>query len=198
MKVSPGRAGPDPVRQHARAAGDGAAVAARLADDSALSGVMTDSSIDATPDSPSPDGSPGCNHDVAGSQRAVDDLDAAVGQLAPRRHVGLARARRLGLPRASAIASAKLANSTVTGQSAIWTPKSAPPFRPGYRGGRRPWSAPRRLRRRHHRVAGERHRVELADASSSDQGGRARASLVGAAMSTRRSIPLDSAARTRA
>ena len=127
--VSPGLtrdAHDQPVRQHARAAGDGAASRRRPRGSPApISPVMALSSTEATPSITSPSS----GIDVAG----LDQHDVALAQLAlhgsrcaVRAAVGARRAswpRRLlarlrsdvacALPRPSAIASAKLANSTV-------------------------------------------------------------------------------------
>ena len=122
----------DPVRQHLGAAGDGAAVAAGFADDRrALAGddrfVDDGDALDDVAVA-GDDVARLADDDVAGAQlRGRDLLDAAAGSDALARCVSVLVLRSVSacaLPRASAIASAKLANSTVNhSQSAIWMPK---------------------------------------------------------------------------
>ena len=140
----------DAVGQHAGAAGDRAAVAAALADD--RRGLAGDGRLvhrgDALDDlAVAGDDLAGLDHDddVALAQaRGGDDLRdcavASVRALAVRRRSSCAKRVGLGLAAPSAIASAKLANSTVNqSQSAIWTKNetSLPPLNAESHGRRR-------------------------------------------------------------
>ena len=103
----------------------------------ALSPVITDSSTVAMPSITSP--SPGIRSPASQSTTSpARSAEAATGSILPpdvntlggRVGLGLAQASACALPRASAMASAKLANSTVNqSQSAIWNenPRPAPP-----------------------------------------------------------------------
>ena len=171
----------DLVGQHPGAAGDGRAVAARLADHRRrLAGdrrlVDGGDALD--------DVAVAGDHLAGGDDAQVADLqlrrrhllDRAVGRGGRGPSVSLRVLRSVAawaLPRPSAIASAKLANSTVNHRNTTTSPANT-------------FSLPRRVaevadeqdRRQHradlddehHRVAGQRARVELARTTSSDAG----------------------------
>ena len=125
----------DPIAEHLGAAGDGAAVAAGFADDGrALAGdggfVHAGDALDDV--AVTGDGLAGFHHDdvAAAQEGGGDHFDASAAQHAAGVGFGLgfAQVSACALPRPSAMASAKLANSTVNqSQSEIWKVKPATP-----------------------------------------------------------------------